>query len=186
MVSSAQHAYRRMPQRVVTSHNLTFDLLCRGQDVTAEGPDPNNPVLLECPGRNNLAFCNGGQGDGVDGRFICYFVSGLGIVMDIHARIQAFYRGHDGIISAMARHPAGSLIATSQAPSHANSSSIIHVWSSAKVGRCCPERDCCPEMLSRARFWETCGQKEHSRAYAEHLAHRSPKCSASALVSSLT
>ena len=56
-----------------------------GSDVTSIGPDPREPVFLECPGRNNLFMCDCGEGT-EQGRYVCYFVSGLCVVMDMQVR----------------------------------------------------------------------------------------------------
>lgn len=56
-----------------------------GGDVNAIGPDPREAVILESPGRNNLFACDCGEG-AEQGRYVCYFVSGLCVVMDMQVR----------------------------------------------------------------------------------------------------
>ena len=69
----------------------------------------------------------------VDGRYIAFFVSALGVVMDTTERRQFFFVGHDAEVSSMALHPARSLLATGQVTSHGSQLPPIFVWSPSVV-----------------------------------------------------
>ena len=103
-----------------------------GHDSYVWLTDPDKPDLTGEAGRGNLFFIADATG-AVDGRYIAFFVSALGVVMDTTERRQFFFVGHDAEVSSMALHPARSLLATGQVASHGSQLPPIFVWSPSVV-----------------------------------------------------
>ena len=103
-----------------------------GHDAHVWLTDPNNGHISSEAGRGNLAFIADLNGI-VDGRYIVFFVSAVGVVMDLQQRRQFFFTQHDAEISAMAVHPLRTVVATGQVASHGSLLPPVHIWRPAVV-----------------------------------------------------
>jgi WD40 repeat protein len=103
-----------------------------GHDSYVWLTDPHKPDLTGEAGRSNLFFIADAKGY-VDGRYLAFFVSALGVVMDTVERRQYFFFGHDAEVSSMALHPSRELLATGQVASHGSLLPPIYVWSPSVV-----------------------------------------------------